>query len=63
MNDNPNYLTDVLRLAEGIQPGSINHVTVLHDAWCAQLNGTGPCNCEPIVRRGKPSQQGDACQL
>jgi hypothetical protein len=38
-------------LAEGrIQPGTLCMIDVLHDDWCNQLAGKGPCNCNPAIR-------------
>jgi hypothetical protein len=47
-----NYVDAVLRIATSAEPGSGLLVTVLHDAWCAHLAGTGPCDCDPdlVVR-------------
>lgn len=30
--------------------GTVREVEVLHDSWCARLNGEGSCNCEPEIR-------------
>lgn len=32
------------------KPGTINHVTVMHDEWCNLLSGKGPCNCSPDIQ-------------
>jgi hypothetical protein len=49
----PNYAAAVLRLLATVPPGTGLDVSVLHDSWCAQLAGTGPCDCAPelLVRR------------
>jgi hypothetical protein len=31
-------------------PATVNHIDVFHDDWCALLNGTGACNCDPDVQ-------------
>jgi hypothetical protein len=50
-----NHLPEVFRLGETLGPG-LHHAMILHDDWCALLAGTGPCNCEPIVREGMPGE-------
>ena len=50
----PNYLETLLGM-KSTGPG-VYHVEILHDDWCDQLNGKGPCNCEPIVRKPERSQ-------
>lgn len=49
----PKYADDVIAkaLRTRAQPG-VYLVGVAHDDWCALLQGTGPCNCNPIV--GEP---------
>ena len=49
----PAYLPAVLRLLVSLPPGTGAHVRVLHDSWCAELAGAGPCDCdfELLVRR------------
>jgi hypothetical protein len=32
------------------KPGTVNHVSIAHDAWCDLLAGKGPCNCDPQVQ-------------
>jgi hypothetical protein len=55
----PKYLNRVLEtLNANNVPGTVTHVTVLHDADCALLVGTGGCDCEPEVFNGTP----DICQ-
>ena len=53
----PVYLEDVVRVAqEGeLLPGGVTHVEVRHEPTCDQLNGRGPCNCQPDVRLVRPS--------
>ena len=48
-----NYWPDVLRIGMSAKPGTVNHVTVMHDDWCALLNKRGACNCNPetVTRR------------
>jgi uncharacterized protein YfaT (DUF1175 family) len=31
------------------KPGTVQHLVVLHDDWCAFHRG-GVCNCEPDIR-------------
>lgn len=47
----PHYLNKLLSLAGNTQliPG-IHVARILHDDWCDQLTGRGPCNCNPEVR-------------
>jgi hypothetical protein len=45
----PKYLADVLRVTANLKPGTLQHVEVRHDSWCALLNGRGPCICHPEV--------------
>jgi hypothetical protein len=44
---------------QAAQPGSITEFTILHDDWCALLDGTGPCDCCPEIAPGRPEDQGD----
>lgn len=54
----PRWLPGVLEVFdETAQPGRMVHTTVLHDEWCRLLVGKGPCNCNPVVRPGKPEEQ------
>lgn len=46
----PNYLPSLLALGQILPRGSVSEIAVLHDGWCAQLRGTGPCNCNPDVQ-------------
>ena len=52
-----NYLHPLLTLtalgrADGaILRGSCHTFDVYHDDWCDLLNGRGPCNCTPTIRR------------
>ena len=50
------YLSEVMRIALTLEPGTVNVVTVLHDDWCSYFKGTGRCDCSPeiIVRQGGP---------
>ena len=62
MSAAPNYLPAVVRLLATLTPGTGLDVSVLHDSWCAELAGTGPCNCDPelLVRRpGDADPRGD----
>lgn len=49
----PNYLADILKMAQTVQPGTYQDVYVYHDDWCALLKGKGSCNCNPEVERIK----------
>lgn len=53
----PKYMAAVERLLKDkvIKPGKLYDLTVLHDDWCAQLKGKGPCNCNPetVIREIK----------
>ena len=36
-------------------PGTVRHIDIYHDTWCAIYKG-GYCNCEPIIApRGDPA--------
>ena len=50
-----NYVGRVLALAakEPPRPGEVREVEVLHDDHCRLLRGTGPCDCNPVVRWGR----------
>ena len=51
MDREPHYLKRVLEFGRtGAKPGTVTHITVLHDEWCAQLQDTGLCNCEPELQ-------------
>ena len=52
MSKIPNYMAAMFEAqAAGVfKPGSVYSTTVLHDDWCDQLNGRGPCNCEPELK-------------
>jgi hypothetical protein len=52
----PNYADQVEALARTLGPG-VHHVEVRHDAWCDQLSGRGPCNCNPEVVPRKEKTQ------
>lgn len=56
----PNYIPDLLRLAADLAPGEVHHMTVYHDDWCRELAGTGPCNCQPVIKDGRPGRLYDA---
>ncbi len=45
----PNYMAKLLEALETrpLNPGHFYLTAVNHDSWCDQLNGRGPCNCEP----------------
>jgi hypothetical protein len=49
-----NYEAPLQELAARVEVkrGTVQHVTILHDSWCAIYDG-GACNCKPIVRLGK----------
>ncbi len=46
----PKYLEEIARMlaAERAEPGSVTHVAVRHDDWCAIFRGGG-CDCHPSV--------------
>ncbi len=49
----PNWVGALIRHNEAVKtPPGFHHVDVLHDDWCDQLSGKGPCNCEPDIRSG-----------
>jgi len=52
----PRYLSALLEQLQdpGSTRGGLSLFTVMHDDWCALLNGKGECNCDPIVRPGGP---------
>ena len=47
----PRYTEKMLDALQGRQltPG-LHIVRILHDDWCASLDGRGPCNCDPEIR-------------
>ena len=49
----PEWERDALALS-GCAGLGVHHVSVYHDAVCPQLRGTGPCNCDAVVRYGRP---------
>lgn len=53
MEQEPKYLKDVLAVGRQLQADEARVAYVKHDAWCALLQGTGACNCEPIVKLGE----------
>jgi hypothetical protein len=50
----PKYVPEVMRKLRWSRPkkGQIQHITIYHDDWCAQLLGLGACDCNPTV--GEP---------
>ncbi len=54
----PKYLNQVLAKlnAKHFEPGSVEHITVLHDDDCSLLKSRGPCDCSPAVELGKPDE-------
>lgn len=53
MTPTPNWLPKLKRLAEAhglFQRGTLTVTDIRHDDWCARLQGTGVCNCDPDVR-------------
>jgi hypothetical protein len=32
-----------------LEPGTVQHVVVLHEEWCSLLVGGADCNCEPEI--------------
>lgn len=46
----PNYIAKLTKLTatQPIIPGTIRHVDIYHDDWCAFYRGK-PCNCDPDV--------------
>ena len=51
----PAYLSSVAALAAPLEPGTVNHVNVSHDATCDLLKGRGACTCKPEVQLVRPS--------
>lgn len=51
MPDEPHYKAalDAIIAQAGPLPPGLHIATVFHDAWCALLAETGPCNCVPEV--------------
>lgn len=49
------YLPRLLEHAQraNLQPGTVSHVSIYHDKWCAIFKG-GCCNCAPVLKDGKP---------
>lgn len=39
-----------------IEKGTIHHIEVHHDEWCAHFDG-GECDCEPFVFSGPAIQR------
>ncbi|HEY6222940.1 MAG TPA: hypothetical protein VIW26_04100 [Gemmatimonadales bacterium] len=58
----PPYMRRVLAALElgGHDTNTARLATVRHDAWCALLKGTGPCNCAPDVELGPDLARGDS---
>lgn len=59
----PAYLPALVRLLVSLPPGTGLDVSVLHDSWCAQLAGAGPCDCAPellVHRAGDDDPRGEA---
>ncbi|MFW6388913.1 MAG: hypothetical protein ACOCY9_03295 [Desulfohalobiaceae bacterium] len=48
-----NYLSKLFDAVGELPKGQVNHLTVLHDDYCAIWKG-GACNCDPEVVKGKP---------
>lgn len=46
-----NYLEKLLKATKDNppKPGTVNHVQIRHDDWCALLASKGPCNCDPDI--------------
>jgi hypothetical protein len=51
----PAYLEDVAAVTSDLEPGTVNHVAVKHDATCDLLTRGGQCTCKPDVALLKPS--------
>lgn len=49
-----NYLPQLLALGEQMDLTTPQDVTILHNEWCALLTQAAACDCDPIVRLGKP---------
>ena len=55
-----NYVPLVLLVAgQAVEPGEMQHITVLHDEGCPRLSG-GVCSCEPEIVLGRPGEAVDA---
>ena len=56
----PNYRAPAMSMiaaamaAGQVRPGTVHHVLVYHDDGCAQLEGRGPCDCDPDIRMASP---------
>ena len=55
----PKYADQVIDQARkaqtaGTMPPGLYVTEVRHDGWCALLQGTGPCNCNPEVEAPRP---------
>lgn len=49
----PNWLPKLRRAAEAhglTTRAAVATAEILHDDWCARMQGTGVCDCDPDVR-------------
>jgi hypothetical protein len=46
----PAYLAKLVTIALSLPRGSVHHVDIYHDDWCALLTHDGVCDCSPDVR-------------
>jgi hypothetical protein len=56
-DDLPSYARDVVALRASLGHGT-HEISVYHDDGCPELRGTGPCNCDAVVRYGLPDGRG-----
>jgi hypothetical protein len=45
-----NDIKKILALRDQVRRGAVTITDVLHDDWCAKLNGGALCNCDPEIR-------------
>ena len=53
----PTWKRDATVFAFFAGPGT-HEISVYHDDGCPELRGTGPCNCDAVVRYGLPDGRG-----
>jgi hypothetical protein len=52
----PEWKRDALALGSCAGAG-VHYVSIYHDSDCPQLHGVGPCNCDAVVRYGRPDRR------
>jgi hypothetical protein len=50
MGDLGNDMKKLLAMRGEFKAGTVTLTDVLHDDWCAKLNGGAICNCDPEIR-------------